>query len=55
LDVEVGDDGRGVPDGYQLGRGLLGIGERVALFGGRIEHGGGERGGFHVRAVLPVP
>jgi len=53
--VEVRDDGRGPPPGYQPGRGLLGIGERVAVFGGTVEHGGGDEGGFRVRAVLPLP
>ncbi len=55
LEVEVRDDGRGAPDGYVPGRGLVGIRERVALFGGSLEHGGGDRGGFRVRAVLPLP
>ncbi len=55
LEIEVGDDGRGAPLGYVPGRGLLGIGERVALFGGSVEHGAGEPGGFRLRAVLPLP
>jgi signal transduction histidine kinase len=55
LDIEVSDDGRGPPPGYLPGRGLLGITERVAAFGGTFEHGGGERGGFRLRAVLPAP
>jgi signal transduction histidine kinase len=55
LDIEVSDDGRGPPAGYLPGRGLLGIAERVAAFGGTLEHGGGERGGFRLRAVLPAP
>jgi signal transduction histidine kinase len=53
--VEVTDDGAGPPPGYQPGRGLLGIAERVAVFGGTIDHGRGDRGGFRVRAVLPLP
>jgi signal transduction histidine kinase len=55
MDVEVTDDGDGPPPGYQPGRGLLGIAERVAVFGGTVEHGRGDGGGFHVRAVLPLP
>jgi signal transduction histidine kinase len=55
VEVEVEDDGRGPRPGYELGRGLLGITERVALFGGTVEHGRGAAGGFRVRAVLPVP
>jgi signal transduction histidine kinase len=55
LAIEVRDDGRGAPAGYAPGRGLLGIGERVALFGGGVEHGAGEQGGFRLRALLPLP
>jgi len=63
VDIEVCDDGRGGPAGYLPGRGLLGIAERVAAFGGSVEHGSvehgagdrGDRGGFRLRAVLPVP
>ncbi|MFG2825335.1 sensor histidine kinase [Kitasatospora sp. NPDC048365] len=53
LTLEIDDDGRGTPDGYHPGRGLLGIAERVALLAGRVEHGPGERG-FRLRAVLPL-
>jgi signal transduction histidine kinase len=55
LGIEVRNDGHGPRPGYVPGRGLLGIGERVALFGGSVEHGAGERGGFWVRARLPLP
>jgi len=55
VQVEVRDDGRGPQPGYQPGRGLLGISERAAVFGGTVEHGGGDQGGFRVRAVLPLP
>jgi len=55
VDIEVRDDGRGAPAGYQPGRGLLGIAERVSAFGGGLQHGNGERGGFRLRAVLPAP
>jgi signal transduction histidine kinase len=54
LDIEVSDDGQGAADGYTRGRGLLGINERVSMFGGSVEHGGGERGGFRLHAVLPI-
>jgi signal transduction histidine kinase len=36
------------------GHGVLGMRERVAAIGGRIETGPDPDGGFHVRAVLPV-
>jgi signal transduction histidine kinase len=55
LDVEVRDDGRGAAAGYAPGRGLLGMRERAALFGGSVEHGAGGREGFRVHVRLPVP
>ncbi|WP_059006451.1 sensor histidine kinase [Streptomyces specialis] len=55
VEVEVQDDGRGPQPGYRPGRGLLGISERVAVFGGSVEHGSGDGAGFRVRAVLPLP
>jgi signal transduction histidine kinase len=55
LDVEIRDDGIGVAGGYVPGRGLRGIAERVREFGGSVEHGPGERGGFWLHAVLPIP
>jgi signal transduction histidine kinase len=55
LDVEVRDDGRGAATGYAPGRGLLGMRERAALFGGSVEHGPCGREGFRVHVRLPVP
>ncbi|MFF1871577.1 sensor histidine kinase [Kitasatospora herbaricolor] len=54
LDLLVRDNGCGVPGGYVPGRGLLGIAERVAMFGGSLEHGGGDGGGFRLRVTLPL-
>ncbi|MFI5527796.1 sensor histidine kinase [Kitasatospora sp. NPDC051853] len=54
LEIEVSDDGRGPAEGYVPGRGLIGISERVSMLGGSVEHGGGDRGGFRLHAVLPV-
>jgi signal transduction histidine kinase len=58
--VEIRDDGIGAggpPESGAgpAGHGLIGIRERVALFGGRVQIGPGAGGGFTVRAVLPVP
>ena len=56
LVVTVMDDG--VPDdrsgGREGGRGLLGLAERVALYGGSFRHGPLARGGYEVRAELPL-
>ena len=53
--IEVCDTGPGRRDSNAEGRGLLGIAERVSLSGGTFEHGNGDRGGFRLRATLPLP
>jgi signal transduction histidine kinase len=40
--------------GAGSGVGLIGLGERLAVVGGRLEHGPDERGDFHLRATLPA-
>jgi signal transduction histidine kinase len=55
LEVQVEDDGVGpAPAAGAPGRGLHGMRERAALTGGVLEAGPGERGGFRVRARLPL-
>jgi len=68
LDLVITDDGRGIrpppaPDGADEhvvrdrvpGAGLVGMRERVALFGGSLHAGPRDAGGFEVRAHLPCP
>jgi signal transduction histidine kinase len=54
LEVEVTDDGQGAPDGSDLGHGLTGMRERVALYGGDFDAATRNGGGFGVRARLPL-
>ncbi|MER6298380.1 histidine kinase [Kitasatospora sp. NPDC001539] len=52
--LEIADDGPG-PGKSQPGNGLSGLEERLALVGGRLETGPGERGrGFRLRASVPL-
>lgn len=54
LQVEVADDGPGSGNGRGSKRGLAGIAERVAVFGGRLRAGPAPGGGWVLRADLPV-
>ena len=53
VEVEVVDDGHGAPETNGSGHGLIGMRERVALFGGELETGRRDGGGYAVRAHLP--
>jgi signal transduction histidine kinase len=53
LDVEVSDDGRGPFAATDGGLGLLGMRERVALYGGTIRTGPRQGGGFTLHAHVP--
>jgi signal transduction histidine kinase len=52
LQLEVRDDGRGSAGGDGLGHGLVGIRERVKLYGGEMSAGPENGGGFVLRASL---
>jgi signal transduction histidine kinase len=54
LELEIANDGRGNGSGHDGGHGLTGMRERVSLYGGELESGGREGGGFVVRARLPI-
>ena len=51
--IEVTDDGRGPIGGLVRGHGLIGMGERAAMYGGSVDAGPGATGGFRVAAQLP--
>jgi signal transduction histidine kinase len=53
--IEVIDGGRGPRRGRGSGHGLIGMRERLAMYGGRLTSGPRSGGGFQVRAELPVP
>src|SRR6266542_4385399 len=55
LRLEVRDDGLGGRPGNGAGHGLIGMRERVNLFGGELDAGPRPDGGFAVAARLPLP
>ena len=54
LALTISDNGTGRQSGGSNGHGLIGMRERVALFGGDLSTGSSSLGGFIVRATLPV-
>ena len=54
VDIDVIDEGKTAAPSNGIGRGLTGMRERVAVFGGSIEAGQREEGGYAVHAHLPI-
>lgn len=53
--VRVRDEGQVVDEAGSAGRGMAGMRERVALYGGELDVGPQPGGGFLVHARIPVP
>jgi signal transduction histidine kinase len=53
VELEIRDDGRGVGH-LEEGHGLVGMRERIRVYGGQLEAGPRAKGGFSVRATLPL-
>jgi signal transduction histidine kinase len=56
LSIEVQDNGQGMApaNGHHPGHGLIGIRERVKLYGGEMSTGSTNRGGFILSVHLPL-
>jgi signal transduction histidine kinase len=56
VEIEVEDDGTAGPSGtpQRAGHGLIGMRERVELYGGAFESGRRPNGGWLLRARLPL-
>jgi len=55
LVVSIRDDGLGLPAGFHMGFGLLGMSERVRRLGGRLSVANGAESGTVIEATIPWP
>ncbi len=54
LQIDIRDDGRGATSNNGLGHGLVGIRERVKIYGGEMTTGTANGGGFVLSTRLPI-
>ena len=54
VELDIVDDGAGALNGDGGGHGLIGMRERVSMFGGALDAGERSEGGYAVRARLPI-
>lgn len=54
LGIAIEDDGEGIVAAYGSNRGLIGVRERVSVFGGHYQAGPRTEGGWRLQAVLPL-
>jgi signal transduction histidine kinase len=54
LELEVLDEGEADASSESEGFGLIGMRERIALYGGELEHGRRNGGGYRLQARLPL-
>ena len=54
VEIEVRDNGRGSGSGDGLGHGLIGVRERVKIYGGEMSAGAVSEGGFVLTTRLPL-
>ena len=54
LELEISDDGASAAPGNGGGHGLIGMRERVSVYGGVVESGSRPEGGYAIRVRLPL-